>query len=293
MKKIDKLLTAVVPISGMADNLQYIKAWLPLVNNTPLSVILVHDINDQLTSGQLHELVADTNSLSIKLLEGHFGGPGSARNFGLEQVVTEWVTFWDSDDIPHVSVFFETISKAALTTQVIINNFEVLDISTNQTTQARIPIDMVDLGCQVGIWRFTFRTNYARRSKFGSFRMGEDQIFLARLPCFEDQMEIVDDTSYTYIRGHKLQLTQDSARIYWLNSTIAELINDNVLLKSKNTLALTIGIRLTLTLIKSRNPLIAFRGIKYLSGILMKSDFGPIQTLDLFSKVAKRAVKNV
>jgi hypothetical protein len=129
-------------------------------------------------------------------------------------------------------------------------------------------------------------------SKFGSFRMGEDQIFLARLPCFEDQMEIVDDTSYTYIRGHKSQLTENSARIYWLNSTIAELIRDNVLLKSKNVLALTIGIRLTLTLIKSRNPLIAFRGIKYLSRIMMKSDFGPIQTLDLFSKVTKRAVKN-
>jgi hypothetical protein len=293
MQESRKLLTAVVPISRMADNLHFIEEWLPLVETTQLAVILVHDINDLQTSHQLHELVADAKSTNIKLLEGHFEGPGGARNFGLEQVITEWVTFWDSDDIPHVGVYLEAISKVAHKTQVIVHNFEILDNSTKKAVQAKIPNNMLELGCQAGIWRFSFRTNFARRSKFGTFRMGEDQVFLAHLPRLDDLVEFMDVVSYSYVRGHKSQLTEDPSRITWLNLSMAELMKNNGLLKSNSIFAITIGIRLSLTLIKSRNPKNALDGAKYLATILIKSDLGVIKTLRLSIKVAINAVKNV
>jgi hypothetical protein len=74
---------------------------------------------------------------------------------------------------------------------------------------------------------------------------------------------------------------------------MAELMKNNGLLKSNNIFAITIGIRLSLTLIKSRNPKNALDGVKYLATILIKSDLGVIKTLRLSIKVAINAVKNV
>lgn len=288
-----KILTAVVPISAMAGNLEYLQSWVPLVKSTQISVIIVHDRKDEETTIALQQFLSEINSPYLQILEGHFGAPGKARNFGLEKVQTEWVIFWDSDDLPFVQVQLEAVLNARKTSNVLVSNYETLNMENNEIVISKKPKNIVDLGSQAGIWRYAFKTELAKMQLFGTFCMGEDQIFLARLNLNWENIEFTNKTSYRYIKGHKFQLTGNALRINWLENTIDEYLSENSNFIDKNEFSVTIGIRLMITLIKNGNIKQKLRGIKKFGNFFVRNKLGIIRMSTLTTKVLIKAVFNV
>ena len=94
------MLTAIVPVSGMAGRLHNLENWLSTIHDLDIQIIIIHDHRDSETERQLLSILGTINSPKIAYLSGAFGSPGAARNAGLERVDSKFVCFWDSDDLP-------------------------------------------------------------------------------------------------------------------------------------------------------------------------------------------------
>lgn len=64
----------------------------------PVSVLVVDDGSSNSVANQVVEKYAAESKVDLRCLKKSNGGPSSARNFGLEHTVSEFVTFLDSDD---------------------------------------------------------------------------------------------------------------------------------------------------------------------------------------------------
>jgi hypothetical protein len=64
-----------------------------------------------------------------------------------------------------------------------------------------------------GIWRFIFRTSAIINTNFPAYRMGEDQVFLARLLISESSVYFSDKNVYLYVESERGQLTKDKKAV--------------------------------------------------------------------------------
>lgn len=203
------LLSVIVPIGDMAKRLQFVESWLKQVKKYSLEVILVHDQTFLNVGPELRELLQSVNSLRVSLIQGVFGDPGSARNAGLGIASGSWVAFWDSDDTPNIENIFAAIKIAKENDEILVGNFSVLDI---KTMKYRTPIKNVNginsVAMNPGIWRMIFRRQTISDTKFPSLRMGEDQVFLARLNFGIRKLRFVESIFYQYNLGGSSQLTK-------------------------------------------------------------------------------------
>ena len=207
-------LTIVVPISNMAGKLTNLSNWLVAASNSPrVRVILVHDIRDNLTSSELKSLTSECGN--VKLIEKYFGNPGSARNEGFRHVTTEWVTFWDSDDIPIWQKYLEMISN------VIDENIAMGEYSERNVKQKTAKHHSIDSTNQKkilnhilenpGVWRMIFRTSKLHVTSFADTKMGEDQYFLFQLNLGDEKISVFKENVYFYMTNQESQLTNSSS----------------------------------------------------------------------------------
>ena len=76
-------LCVIVPLTRMSGRLTEISTWLKTLPQRNLRVVIVHDVQDEITSPELIVLIDSCADNRIILFEGKFGSPGNARNFGL------------------------------------------------------------------------------------------------------------------------------------------------------------------------------------------------------------------
>jgi len=98
---LNRLVTVVVPAHGHPDRVGALLAELDrqAAGGPPLAVVVADDASARPLAD---ELEADTfPDLALTFVRcGVNGGPGAARNRGLEAVETPWVAFFDSDELP-------------------------------------------------------------------------------------------------------------------------------------------------------------------------------------------------
>lgn len=196
-----KLLTVIVPITRMAGKLNFLESWLSAAIKANIQVILVHDIQDSDTSGEIHKLVRANAANNLQFIEGYFGSPGAARNQGIKEVVGDWVAFWDSDDQPSVENFVEMVRMAER---------EKADIAIGDFLRTEHPIvelDAITRASQMnldtvfrdpGLWRFAFRTKKINGLFFKDFLIGEDLIFLLESGYFSKEIFFFKKIVYRY-----------------------------------------------------------------------------------------------
>jgi glycosyltransferase involved in cell wall biosynthesis len=204
------LLSVVVPVSNLAGQLHNLKSWLSDVDSLELlQVILVHDIKDEMTSGELKSFCLGDKRVS--LIEGHFGTPGIARNIGIENATSNWICFWDADDLPHVLTVIQSLLLHQHNYDVIIGDFEVRDfISDNLIApHGEISEDRREesLARSPGLWRYLFKTSLIKQIRFPPLLMGEDQVFLSSIEPLRRKTFIESSLFYTYFTNRPGQLT--------------------------------------------------------------------------------------
>lgn len=209
----NKFFTVVVPITRMAGKLDFLKSWLPEALAANIQVILVHDIQDSETSGEIQKLVREYSSTELQFIEGHFGSPGAARNQGITGVQGDWVAFWDSDDQPNVQNFLDMVRLAEKEkADVAIGDFlriahpkDELDV-----IKGTRPLNLDSVFRDPGLWRFAFRTERLSELLFQDFLIGEDLIFLLESGYFTTQIFFFEEIVYCYSINLPGQATSSS-----------------------------------------------------------------------------------
>jgi len=197
----NKLLTVIVPITRMAGKLDFLQSWLPEAIKANLQVILVHDIQDSDSSGEIQKLVRANSSVDLHFIEGHFGSPGAARNQGIKQIAGDWVAFWDSDDQPSVENFLDMVRLAeGEKADVAIGDFlrTVHPIVESDGMTKTRPMNLDTVFRDPGLWRFAFRTTKLNGLLFQDFLIGEDLIFLLESGYFSKQIFFFEKIVYRY-----------------------------------------------------------------------------------------------
>lgn len=277
-------LSLVIPVGPLRDDW----ANIDLVLNSALSLddfelIIIHQDNQ-------HRLCEKRKSYFqgkciSTLLCTEIKGPGTARNIGLEIAKGEWIVFWDSDDFIYIERFLNLISKTDSNHKAIIGNYEMTN-HLGQTKRANfIPKEILEIGIDIGLWRFAFRASAIKSIKFPDIMMAEDQIFFSRFDLKEESLFYADDVVYNYRVGHRKSLTKSQSALAQLSISLKILLDEYPgvnrdlisLLIFKQVLSLRFLQLRNLIRIKPffllvpRNTLIILRGLMIYSRIMKKS----------------------
>ena len=240
-------LSIIVPITRMHGRLSGLHQWLAEVDFRKIEVILVHDVQDELTSIDLQSLIVEYPL--IKLIEQTVMSAGLARNAGFRCARANWIVFWDSDDTPNVSAlrhFLEHPDKESI--DLFVFNFRIDtrgSISNYRTTTWK------DIALNPGIWRIIISKSTISRHSFPSFPLGEDQYFLATLNLPSLRIRYIDEYLYTYQIGANGQATAIKSNLPRLRESLSA-INSIQILQKGDSLSFTCILywRQILTLLK-------------------------------------------
>jgi len=262
MSEDNYLLSIVIPISKMAGKLENLRISLSSIEKHPeIQAVLIHDKQDPVTGSEVIALVNSLNNSNIQIFEGVFGNPGSARNRGIELSKSDWITFWDSDDIGNALEVVSDIERYGLTKSLIVGQFKIVNHQLDSESEVSQSSSISEIPKSPGIWRFVFRNE--ELTKFKEISMGEDQLFIVyNLP--ENQfIHFSTSNYYTYFIGHATQLTRNKSKIRDLliaSSTMLELIGSSV--GTKRTFLAEITIRQLLTILKKGSTSDRIGGLK-------------------------------
>jgi glycosyltransferase involved in cell wall biosynthesis len=225
------LLTVVVPVGKMENRLGDLFEWIESSRDFPIKIILVHDQSGDLTGEQLRNFLSKRMYPRVKLMSGSFGNPGQTRNAGMTEVNSEWVTFWDSDDLPRVENFLEMVSSAdsenadcavgCFETSVSSMRSQVKKFELQRSGQAIYD----SIAMNPGIWRWAFKVGIVNGAEFLPFRMGEDVCFLAGIKIADQKTYFSSEVVYTYFLGNEGQLTGSKENLKDLNFSIKYLVD--------------------------------------------------------------------
>ncbi len=212
------LLSVIIPLTQMAGRMKNLDTWLSETINCSINIVIVHDIQDSFTSIELNDLLKKYRHLEIDLVEGFFGSPGLARNAGLKSPRGTWITFWDADDLPNPREVLAAISEADELTEVIIGNFTV--DSPNGVKLVKHHKRVGTVAVNPGLWRMLIRSLILEEVRFGSTRMGEDQLFLIDLNLGSRKIHFSERNLYCYFQGDPMQLTSNQVLINEVQGTL-------------------------------------------------------------------------
>lgn len=216
------LVSIVVPVSNMAGHTQMLESWLnQLHSRDDIEVIIVHDVQDELTGECLKELISNSNSTKLKYLEVRVQSPGLARNAGQKIAKGEWILFADSDDFLHVRKVISEINRFRESDyDALVFDFDVLDLHLNREKYMSSGYMPAKVGWNPGIWRWAFRRTSLGAIEFSKHKMGEDQLFLMEYLDNRKNILFVPELIYTYVVGNHFQLTQSEKAINELPSLL-------------------------------------------------------------------------
>jgi glycosyltransferase involved in cell wall biosynthesis len=188
--------------------------WIDNPECVNLEIIVVQDCLDFLGGTEIRNLVEGKRKKNVKYIEGNYGNPGNARNIGLASATSEWVTFWDSDDLPQTKKFLLALDEAKKNESVIlISSFQIRNDADNSLIKTQYVNSqgelLYDLALNPGLWRFAFNIRQINAGRFPSSSMGEDQAFIASMSIFEREVYLSKEVVYEYFTGASGHLTNN------------------------------------------------------------------------------------
>lgn len=205
-------LTAVIPIATSIADVSSLDVNISNALINGIRVILIIDQVSESPNIQLEKIhdkyVHELKSVCIK--RGSFSSPGRARNEGIQYVDTEFVTFWDADDVVNVDTVARILRNCGKSFDYVVGSYEIREsqpgVSRLVLANQRFP--RLRIINQPGVWRIVFRTTQVKNCSFGTSRMGEDQVFLAHSGLLSSSQVFFSEAKfYSYFFGVDGQLT--------------------------------------------------------------------------------------
>ena len=199
-----------VPEPEVADRL------IDWVMHLPEHVSVIFCVDNSFMGSQVSEWVSSQFHLpSVKIIEGRYGNPGSARNAGLDYLKGTkegWILFVDYDDFLFVTEAIKAISrkKVGSDPDILICQYETVD---DRDTKVKLRIKTrttFQLVLRLGFWRVIYRTEFLSDVRFPKLRMAEDQVFFSRVMAKNPRVDFRTEILYQYRVGRDSQLTSDA-----------------------------------------------------------------------------------
>jgi glycosyltransferase involved in cell wall biosynthesis len=262
------LLSIVVPVSKIAGKSEFLKSWIFEVDYNLVEVLLVHDVQDDQTSSEIHSIIA--SAPNVKIFERQVNSPGAARNTGIENASGKYITFWDADDYPDYQEYVhESLRLDSLNGDCSILNFETEIIPLNYMGVLH-ENNLLLVAFNPGIWRWIFRRESLSGINFPNLRMAEDQVFLARYLAHQRKIIFSERVSYRYMRSGPHQLTRNPDALVDL---IESAYFTSELIKNSQNLSFTfiLFMRQCLTGIKKGNLPVKYKLFVHLIRVILIS----------------------
>jgi glycosyltransferase involved in cell wall biosynthesis len=211
----DCILTVVTPISGTLTDFSKMQETLKTAYGFPIKFRYVIDTPSKERAEEIKSLLLNPLSNHPEFQFVDVSAPGSARNFGLIGLQTEWVTFWDADDAPNVVEFLKMVNAANENGfEMCLGDYAVFaDQDRKFLYKSEVPKTFPQLGkclgVNPGIWRFGFKSSRLGSIQFCDLKMAEDQLFLAEINLHKSPIYLSSLIVYNYYTGGKSHLTKD------------------------------------------------------------------------------------
>ncbi len=175
-----------------------------LSGNGPLTteLIVVDDASSDRTVTFAREALQGVERVKLIQLESN-GGPGRARNVGINVAEGEFIAFADADDLLDLSVFLEGVSLARKSTADVVSlGYQELGESGAPVLITPQHVDSLGplLTHRAAVWRFVFRSDFLTRNDicFPDFYYAEDVVFVLRVAEAGPRVESLPKCAYTY-----------------------------------------------------------------------------------------------
>jgi|694.fasta_scaffold36900_3 glycosyltransferase involved in cell wall biosynthesis len=223
MTKNHQLLSIVVPVARLNGNVTNLQSWISQLPRDDVSVVIVHDLQDELTSQDLHEMLKAAAKVNVRMFEATFNSPGLARNFGMKKSSAEWIWFVDADDFPEVDQAIKMIREAKADSEVLVGDYRVDRLGNrviHSTSQERNPI--MEVAYSPGIWRMVFKRLSLGELNFSHFKMAEDQLFVLQYGFSNRNVQFSNRIIYNYFTNVQGQLTSQVDAISEISKVVPE-----------------------------------------------------------------------
>lgn len=203
-------LTVIVPAYNVEKYIE--KCLISLVNQTykKLKILVINDGSKDNTKEIIEEYEKKYNNL--KLLNKQNGGLSSARNFGLENTKTEYVTFVDGDDYLELNTY-EIIMKKIEEEQTELGIFNFKKIYSNKIVNSKLNEKVYNRNflnylfskskeVDIIVCNKIFKTDIILKNKiyFENKAYFEDTGFIFRYLYFTKNISLIDLSLYNYIQ---------------------------------------------------------------------------------------------
>jgi glycosyltransferase involved in cell wall biosynthesis len=290
-----KTLSVIIPVSVKASNYQNLIQWLESQDFTMVDVIVVLDE----ANASIERKTEASNlflAFGINVISGDFGSPGLARNAGISVSVSDWIAFWDADDLPFIGNFLHMVKGANLKgLDVCVGGYILKNIKRGSTEYHELPqVDHTEklptlLGKDPGIWRFAFRKAVIQK-EFTSIKMGEDQLFLLENNVLDRKIYVEHSFVYCYFYGGEAQATSDKSLIKDLKTAIDFSFNYTISAgaSSQSRFAAMLLVKQMLTAIKRGSIQLKFWTVTRLLKMFFRQDVEFISLYRAFKQLLLR-----
>ena len=210
-----QLLSAVIPLRSMRGKLQNLSKTLHACKDLPIQVILVHDDSGDGTHEELQELVKSISQVNLEIVRVNLESPGLARNAGKERLKTDWICFWDSDDLPDPSAYLRLLNRL-LRSNSRVGIGQITSVANWDSTSKKIHNILntganlyLELANMPAFTRMIFHRSVVDDISFNELRSGEDQCFLRDTNFLNFLITISSESIYTYFTSSEGQLTRN------------------------------------------------------------------------------------
>jgi hypothetical protein len=222
-------LTVIIPLNDINESTVELKDTILRACRSGMQLIVVINSANIIKREKIASFLDEIKVANLQVLDTSIESPGVARNMGLDACTTQYVTFWDSDDLPAISPTCNLLKQLeqAPKKKYGVGSFEIIDAKTKKLLSRHQVNEEWNLKNEViktpGIWRWIFKSDSLMDVRFQSFSMGEDQDFLADLNPNIHYAILSEEVTYIYVTGWSKQLTKNQGAVDEIISSISYL----------------------------------------------------------------------
>jgi len=227
-------ITAIIPIHNwnkVSDNIKYL---LNLKDIHKFKIIFILDSCPLYVENDLKALLSSIKNINFTILNRSYNSAGESRNEGLSIVDTEWLCFWDSDDLPNLNEFYNLYTSVSsenvdlvvgqIRTAYVRNGLEIKSKTTKTSSHLTLALDL-------GFTRILYRSLFIKKLFFSKYKIGEDILFLTEIICKKPSIIFSQALVYNYLNSNWIINKTDTTLVYKLLQLYSRLVEAKTMQK--------------------------------------------------------------